>query len=62
MTILALGEDSPTMTGEAASRAWLGLPAVSQARCFEKVVRAPLENPRLLILFSGRASDAAVGV
>ena len=51
MTILALGEDSPTMTGEAASRAWLGLPG-RQQELLEKVVATG--KPVVLILFSGR--------
>ncbi len=51
LTILALGEDSPTMTGEAASRAWLGLPG-RQQELLEKVVATG--KPVVLILFSGR--------
>lgn len=49
--ILALGEDAPSMTGEAASRAWLGLPG-QQQQLLEKVVAAG--KPVVLILFSGR--------
>jgi len=49
--ILALGEDAPTMTGEAASRARLGLPG-HQQQLLEKVVAAG--KPVVLIIFSGR--------
>jgi beta-glucosidase len=49
--ILALGEDAPTMTGEAASRTWLGLPG-RQEELLEKVAAAG--KPVVLILFSGR--------
>jgi beta-glucosidase len=51
VVILALGEDAPTMTGEAASRMWLGLPG-RQEELLEKVVAAG--KPVVLILFSGR--------
>jgi beta-glucosidase len=51
VVILALGEDAPTMTGEAASRTWLGLPG-RQEELLEKVVAAG--RPVVLILFSGR--------
>jgi beta-glucosidase len=51
VVILALGEDAPTMTGEAASRTWLGLPG-RQEELLEKVVAAG--KPVVLILFSGR--------
>jgi beta-glucosidase len=51
LAILALGEDAPTMTGEAASRAWLGLPG-RQEELLEKVVATG--KPVVLILFSGR--------
>ncbi len=51
LTILALGEDSPTMTGEAASRASLGLPG-RQQELLEKVVATG--KPVALVLFSGR--------
>lgn len=49
--ILALGEDSGTMTGEAASRATLGLPG-RQQELLEKIVATG--KPIVLILFSGR--------
>src|SRR5262249_29578914 len=48
VVILALGEDAPSMTGEAASRAWFGLPGRQQG-LLEKVV-AP-GKPVVLILF-----------
>ncbi len=51
IVILALGEDAPTMTGEAASRAWIGLPG-RQEELLEKVVATG--KPVVLILFSGR--------
>ncbi len=51
IAILALGEDAPTMTGEAASRSWLGLPG-RQEELLEKVVATG--KPVVLILFSGR--------
>src|SRR5262245_60943023 len=51
VVILALGEDAPSMTGEAASRAWLGLPG-RQQDLLEKV--AATGKPVVLILFSGR--------
>jgi beta-glucosidase len=51
LAILALGEDAPGMTGEAASRAWLGLPG-RQQELLEKVVATG--KPVVLILFSGR--------
>jgi beta-glucosidase len=51
VVILALGEDAPTMTGEAASRTWLGLPG-RQEELLEKVAAAG--KPVVLILFSGR--------
>jgi len=51
VAILALGEDAPGMTGEAASRAWLGLPG-RQQDLLEKVVATG--KPVVLILFSGR--------
>jgi beta-glucosidase len=50
VVILALGE-SPDMSGEAASRAHLGLPG-RQEELMEAVVRAG--KPVILILFSGR--------
>ena len=51
IAILALGEDAPTMTGEAASRASIGLPG-RQQELLEKV--AATGKPVVLILFSGR--------
>jgi beta-glucosidase len=51
VAILALGEDAPSMTGEAASRAWFGLPG-RQEDLLEKVVATG--KPVVLILFSGR--------
>jgi beta-glucosidase len=49
--ILALGEDAPGMTGEAASRAHLGLPG-RQEELLEKIVATG--KPVVLIVFSGR--------
>jgi beta-glucosidase len=51
VAILALGEDAPSMTGEAASRSWIGLPG-RQQELLEKVVATG--KPVVLILFSGR--------
>src|SRR5437899_2965135 len=51
VVLLALGEDAPTMTGEAASRAWIGLPG-RQQELLEKVAAAG--KPVVLVLFSGR--------
>jgi len=51
VVLLALGEDAPNMTGEAASRARLGLPG-RQQELLEKVVATG--KPVVLILFSGR--------
>ncbi|HVO58247.1 MAG TPA: glycoside hydrolase family 3 N-terminal domain-containing protein [Dongiaceae bacterium] len=51
VAVLALGEDGPTMTGEAASRASLGLPG-RQQELLQKV--AATGKPVVLILFSGR--------
>jgi beta-glucosidase len=51
VVVLALGEDAPTMTGEAASRAHLGLPGLQQ-KLLEKIVAT--EKPIVLLLFSGR--------
>jgi beta-glucosidase len=51
VVLLALGEDAATMTGEAASRAWLGLPG-RQEELLEKVVATG--KPVVLVLFSGR--------
>ena len=52
VVLLALGEDAPNMTGEAASRAHLGLPGHAQQKLLEQVVAAG--KPVVLILFSGR--------
>ncbi len=49
--ILALGEDGPNMTGEAASRAHLGLPG-RQQQVLEAIVATG--KPVVLVLFSGR--------
>lgn len=51
VVILALGENAPVMTGEAASRAHLGLPG-RQQQLLEAVVTAG--TPVVLVLFSGR--------
>jgi beta-glucosidase len=51
VVILALGENAPEMTGEAASRSKLGLPG-RQQELLEKVVGTG--KPVVLILFSGR--------
>jgi beta-glucosidase len=51
LVILALGEDAGEMTGEAASRAHLGLPG-RQQELLEKIVTTG--RPIVLILFSGR--------
>jgi beta-glucosidase len=51
VVILALGEDAGEMTGEASSRAHLGLPG-RQQELLEKVVATG--KPVVLILFSGR--------
>ena len=51
VVIVALGENAPTMTGEAASRSQLGLPG-RQEELLEKVVATG--KPVVLILFSGR--------
>ncbi len=51
IVILALGEDGPEMTGEAASRAHLGLPG-RQEELLEAIVAT--EKPVVLVLFSGR--------
>jgi beta-glucosidase len=51
VVILALGEASQTMTGEAASRTVLGLPG-RQQELLEKVVATG--KPVVLVLFSGR--------
>jgi beta-glucosidase len=51
VVILALGEDAPGMTGEAASRAHLGLPG-RQQQLLEKIVATG--KPVVLLLFSGR--------
>lgn len=49
--ILALGEDAAEMTGEAASRAFLGLPG-RQEELLERVVATG--KPVILLIFSGR--------
>jgi beta-glucosidase len=49
--ILALGENAPEMTGEAASRAFLGLPG-RQEELLEKIVATG--KPVILLVFSGR--------
>ncbi len=51
IVLLALGENGPAMTGEATSRANLGLPG-RQQELLEKVVATG--KPVVLILFSGR--------
>src|SRR2546427_4555845 len=51
VVILALGENAPEMTGEAASRAYLGLPG-RQQQLLEKIVATG--KPVVLLLFSGR--------
>jgi beta-glucosidase len=51
VVILALGENAPEMTGEAASRAHLGLPG-RQEQLLEKIVATG--KPVVLLLFSGR--------
>jgi beta-glucosidase len=51
VVILALGEDAPNMTGEAASRAHLGLPG-RQQQLLEAIVATG--KPVVLVLFSGR--------
>src|SRR5215470_6899703 len=51
VAVLALGENAPSMTGEAASRARLGLPG-RQQDLLEKV--AATGKPLVLVLFSGR--------
>jgi beta-glucosidase len=49
--ILAVGENGPEMTGEAASRAFLGLPG-RQEELLEKIVGTG--KPVVLLIFSGR--------
>lgn len=51
VVILALGENAPEMTGEAASRALLGLPG-RQEELLEKIVATG--KPVVLLIFSGR--------
>jgi beta-glucosidase len=51
VVILAVGEDAGEMTGEAASRAYLGLPG-RQQQLVEKIVATG--KPVVLLLFSGR--------
>ena len=52
VVILALGENAPEMTGEAASRAHLELPGTQQQKLLEQVVATG--KPVVLLLFSGR--------
>lgn len=51
LVILALGEDAPTMTGEAASRAHLDLPG-NQEQLLQNIVATG--KPVVLVVFSGR--------
>src|SRR6266576_1950316 len=51
VVILALGESAPEMTGEAASRAHLGLPG-RQEQLLEQIVATA--KPVVLVVFSGR--------
>jgi beta-glucosidase len=51
VAVLALGEDAPLMTGEASSRAYLGLPG-NQQQLLEAVVATG--KPVVLLVFSGR--------
>ncbi len=51
LVIAALGEDAPSMTGEAASRAHLNLPG-NQEQLLERI--AATGKPVVLIVFSGR--------
>jgi beta-glucosidase len=51
IAILALGENAPEMTGEAGSRAFLGLPG-RQEELLEKIVG--VGKPVVLLIFSGR--------
>jgi beta-glucosidase len=51
VAILALGENAPEMTGEAASRAFLGFPG-HQQELLEKIVATG--KPVVLLIFSGR--------
>jgi beta-glucosidase len=51
LVIMALGEDAPTMTGEASSRAHLNLPG-NQEQLLEAVVATG--KPVVLVVFSGR--------
>lgn len=51
LVILALGEDGPTMTGEASSRAHLDLPG-NQEQLLEQIVA--VGKPVVLVVFSGR--------
>ncbi len=51
LVVMALGEDAPTMTGEAASRAHLDLPG-NQEQLLEAIVATG--KPVVLIVFSGR--------
>jgi len=58
VVILALGENAPEMTGEAASRAHLGLPG-RQEQLLEKI--GATGKPVVLLLFSGRPTNASMG-
>lgn len=51
VVILAIGENGPEMTGEAASRAFLGLPG-GQEELLEKIVAT--RKPVIIVIFSGR--------
>ncbi len=51
LVVMTLGEDGPTMTGEASSRAHLGLPG-NQEKLLEAVVATG--KPVVLLVFSGR--------
>lgn len=51
LVVMALGEDGPTMTGEAASRAHLDLPG-NQKQLLETIVATG--KPVVLVIFSGR--------
>lgn len=51
LVLITLGEDGPTMTGEASSRAHLGLPG-NQEKLLEAVVATG--KPVVLLVFSGR--------
>ena len=51
LVIITLGESAASMTGEAASRAYLGLPG-NQQKLLEAIVAAG--KPVVLVLFTGR--------